>query len=299
MCVAFSPDGKTLLTGGDDGLLKLWDARTGRSLHTIPVGQQGITTVAFSPDGLVFAAGGRDYATRMWDARAGVLKRTLEGHRHYVSALAFSPSSKVIATGSFDRNIILWDVETGDRVKWFSGHARFVSSIAYSPDGKLVASGGGDGVGKGGELYLWDTATGRLKWSLKGGNDVQIAVVAFSPDGQAFAAGALMGVTRIFETATGRVLQTLDGGGELRGLAFAPDGKSLATSIGKEIKFWDLASGTVAHTLSGPESVAGSLAFSRDGARLAVGYADGTARVWTAPRIRDLPAGKSGAAGAP
>jgi WD40 repeat protein len=278
--VAFSPDGKTLLTGADDALLKLWDVPSARLLRTIPTGEQPITKVAISPDGALLVVSGADHRVRLWDARTGALNITLEGHRHQVSTFAFSSDGKMIASGGFDRNVFLWDVETGRRIRLISGHARKVFSVSFSPDGAWVASAGGDGMGTGGELLVWDAATGQLKWGKRDTKEIQIWAVAFSPDGKTLAAGNMLGVVRLFDADSGKVLRTIDAGDDLRSLAFSPDGKLLAAGIRKEIKLWDPATGELVTTLPGSTNWVGSLAFSRDGKRLASGCTDGTAIVW-------------------
>jgi WD40 repeat protein len=288
VCAMFSPNGKTLVTAAEDGVVKAWDIATGQSNYTISAGDGGINDVAYLPDGTLFATAGRDQNTRLWDARGGGLKRTLEGHRHEVTCLALDPSNKAIATGSLDHNVILWNVQTGERLRWFSGHSKGVLTVAYSPDGRLVASGGGDGVGKSGELFVWDTYTGKPKWNLKGKSETQVASVSFAPDGKSLAAGGVSGLVRIFATESGRELQSLDANDELRGLAYSPDGKMLALAVGKQIQLWELATGMVTRVLTGSDEWVGTVCFSSDGRRVVAGCSDGAARLWELTRVGDL-----------
>jgi hypothetical protein len=112
MCVAYSPDGKTVLTGSDDCVARLWDAETGLEKVVLKGHKHAVTSVAYSPAGktvLTLASG--DTMVRLWDAETGMEHAILQGHTRGVTSAAFSPDGKRVVTGSMDTTVRLWDVK--------------------------------------------------------------------------------------------------------------------------------------------------------------------------------------------
>jgi WD40 repeat protein len=162
--VAFSPDGKRLLTVERHAAPTIWDATTGRELVTLRGIVGEVWDAAFSPDGKHIATAGGDWATfapgevRLWDAANGAPVRTLRGHAYQVWCVAFSPDGKRLASaaGEWDRvdrpgEIKIWDWVAGQEVLTLRGHVSAVFGVAFSPDGKRLASGGRDG-----SVRIWD-----------------------------------------------------------------------------------------------------------------------------------------------
>jgi hypothetical protein len=113
--VAFSPDGKRVLTGSLDNTAKLWDAAIGAAVATLEGHTGPVTAVAFSPDGKRVLTGSEDTTARLWDAATGAAVATLTGHQSLVIAVAFSPDGKRVLTCSYDSTARLWDAATGPR----------------------------------------------------------------------------------------------------------------------------------------------------------------------------------------
>src|SRR5271163_1617017 len=151
--VAFSPDGKQIVSGSYDKTIKLWDTTTGDLQKTLAGHSDWVRAVAFSPDGKQVASGSNDKTIKLWDTTTGDLQKTLAGHSGGVYAVAFSPDGKQIASGSRDETIKLWDATTGDLQKTLAGHSGWVYAVAFSPDGKQIASGSRDET-----IKLWDVA---------------------------------------------------------------------------------------------------------------------------------------------
>src|SRR5262249_34058310 len=160
--VAFSPDGQLLATGGGT-TLKLWDAASGREIHTLrghtrsdydyfPLGPGGVTSVAFSPDGLVLASTSGDTTVKIWDTRSGEGIRTLLGHTAAVTSVTFSPDGQWLASSSCDNTVKVWERRTDDSIRTLRGHELGVTGVGFSPDGELLASTSFDNTVK-----IWDT----------------------------------------------------------------------------------------------------------------------------------------------
>ena len=227
--VAFSPDGKTLVSASEDATLRRWDAATGAALGEPWRGHEArVWSVAFSPDGQTVASGGEDTTVRLWDAATGKMTAVLPGHTSRVWSLAFSPDGHTLASGSDDRSIRLWDVATGAaRGAPLQGHAGVVSSVVFSPDGQLLASGGGDNT-----LRRWDVASGRPLGEALRGHTSRVWSVAFSPDGRTLASGSEDQTVRLWDSATGAPRGAPLTGHKSRvwRVAFSADGASLLSA---------------------------------------------------------------------
>jgi WD40 repeat protein/tRNA A-37 threonylcarbamoyl transferase component Bud32 len=149
--LAFSKDGTRLVTAGDDGNVRVWDAATGKQLTTYRGhGADAVFAVAFSPDGRWVASGGRDTIVRVWEADTGKeVFSKLQGHACYISGLSFSPDGKRLASSSEDWTVKLWDVGgatagTGEETLSLRGHADVIHGVVFTPDGRRLISAGRD-----------------------------------------------------------------------------------------------------------------------------------------------------------
>src|SRR5437764_741139 len=122
IAAAWSPDGKHLALGEDDGTVEVLDAGKG-SVHFSVLGHRNhVWAAAWSPDGKRIASGSTDGTVQVWDATTGKLVLTYRGHSNGVQAIAWSPDSKRIASGAWDATVQIWDATTGHRVFTYSGH---------------------------------------------------------------------------------------------------------------------------------------------------------------------------------
>jgi WD40 repeat protein/uncharacterized caspase-like protein len=282
--VAFSPDGRKILTGSRDKTARLWDMETGKELQRFEGHSDCVNAVAFSPDGRRVLTGGLDSTVRLWDVETGKELRGFEGHSASVESEAFAPDGRMVLTGSWDKTARLWDVKTGRELRRFEGHSESVTSVAFSPDGRKVLTGCRDKTAR-----LWDMETGKELRRFEGHFE-SVSSVAFSPDGRSLAIGSGDNTARLWNTLTGKELQRFKGHSEsVSSVAFSPDGRRVLSGSGdKTARVWDAQTGKELQRFEGHSSSVYCVAFSPDGAKVAMGSEDNTARLWDVKSGKDL-----------
>ena len=159
--VAFSPDGRHIVSGSRDETIRVWDAQTGGQVGNPLQGHtSSVNSVAFSPDGRHIVSGSRDQTIRVWDVQTGgQVGNPLQGHTSSVRSVAFSPDGRHIVSGSDDQTIRVWDAQTGGQVgNPLQGHTGYVRSVAFSPDGRHIVSGSNDQT-----IRVWDAQSDNVQ----------------------------------------------------------------------------------------------------------------------------------------
>ncbi|HAD14838.1 MAG TPA: hypothetical protein DCF33_20615, partial [Saprospirales bacterium] len=268
--VAFSPDGKHVISGSLDKTAKRWDL-SGKEITTFSGHSANINAIAFSPDGQKVLTGCLDNTAKLWDLSGREL-RTYIGHSSAISSVAFSPEGRRVLVGSADKTAKLWNL-TGEDLQAFLGHTAKVYAVAFSLDGQSVLTSSEDQTAK-----LWDLS-GRELQSF-GGHSSEVLSVAFSPDGQRILIGNADNTATLY-TLTGKTLRSFIGHqGPVMSVSMSPDGQRVLTgSYDNTAKLWDL-SGRVLQTFEGHTDALWTVAFSPDGQHVLTGSSDHTAKLW-------------------
>ncbi len=133
LALAYSPDGSTLASAGDDAVVLLRDLASGRTIGRLEGHRDAISCLAFSPDGKTLATGSYDHTLKLWDVASGREKLELVGHTNWVFAVAFSPDGSSLASAGHDKTVRVWDAVTGRETSRLSGHTASVRSVAFAP----------------------------------------------------------------------------------------------------------------------------------------------------------------------
>jgi WD40 repeat protein len=269
--LAFTPDGKALVTDGPKQALYLWDAETGKDLRRLE-GPRGWGAFAFAPDGKRFAVLEHWQTIHVYDTADGRELVPTGGHRNAVTAAAVSPDGRVVATGGDFGVIRLWDPLTGREFRRVEAHKYQVTALTFSADGRGLFS-----VGHDDDLRVWDPGTGR-RLHRHEGHVSGVRMLARSQDGKALAVPGERGKVYLLDGATGKKLRALDGAGAIiYAASFSPDGRTLlAWTYDRGLHRWDLATGKHSRVACDgqPENVFRA-AFSPDGRLVAfLGQAD-------------------------
>jgi WD40 repeat protein/tetratricopeptide (TPR) repeat protein len=238
--MAFSPDGKTVLTTSEeDHTAQFWDATTGepRGLPVRLPPQFHILGVAIRPNEKIVLMGSdvnADNIAWLWDGATGKPIGPPLRHQAHIYPPAFSPDGRMILTPSGDGTARRWDVATGQPVGLPLKRPGGFWCAAFNPDGKTILTGSRDGT-----ALLWDAVTGKpIAAPMR--HESEVRNVAFSPDGKTILTCCLDKQARLWDAATVQFIGSLEHQGGISAVAFSPDGKTVLTgSMDCTVRLWD------------------------------------------------------------
>jgi WD40 repeat protein len=227
--VAFSPDGQTLASAGDDDRIILWDVESRQQRGEPIVGHtDDVLSIAFSPDGSILASGSADATVILWNVETGEpLGLSLKSHEDWITDVEFSPDGSTLASCGWDETIVLWDIASREPLfDPLTLHTSEVYDVAFSPDGRIMASASGDA-----SIILWDTRSGKPVGDPLEGHTNSVMAVVFHPDGEILASAGEDNAVILWHLPTKKrigppmSLHTQ----EVRGITFALNDQALAS----------------------------------------------------------------------
>ena len=272
--ISFSPDGKLVASGYNDGMVRLWQVSTEELVNEFRDHSKAIFSIVFSPDGRSLATSSEDGSIFLRDLSTEKVLKHLKLHTEAVYSLAFSPDGKKLASSSRDQTIKIWDISSGTVLKNITGSP--ASILDFSPDGKSLALGLGQnqGVGivnpdsgqlittlstssqtlalsfspdgsflsssgRGQTINIWSLEDFQLTAKLRGHSDV-VWWISYSPSGEFLASASADNTVRVWNTFTGEEIRTFGYKAPFFSVAFSPDGKTLLAGAGDgKLLAWD------------------------------------------------------------
>jgi WD40 repeat protein len=283
--LVFTPDGREVISAGDDGRVRRWSVETGKELETSFDAHPRVSmfSVALSADGKLLLTSSLDKTAKVWDAATNKLLTTCTcTERIPMVHAALSPDGKVLATGT--NQVRLWDASSGREIGSLTSKPNFIDALAFSADGKRLACSG-----SGYTVKLWDVA-GKKELATLTGHTRPVMGLAFTADGKTLVSASADRTIKLWNLETNKERLTLSGHADpLSSVALSPDGTLLVSGAGAirfdpghlgEVKLWDAATGRMLADLKGHTDGVSSVAFSPDGKTVASAGRDHIVRLW-------------------
>jgi WD40 repeat protein len=311
---SFSPNGAMVAAIGFSSRTLLFDARTGKLLHTLLGHIRPVHVLAWSPDSHRLVTGGDDARWFVWDVATGsthlgnyedgpitaaafssdggyvatasgnhasvweLMHATrviqLEGHSGLVNDVVFNPGGHLLLTASADGTARIWNIATGTTLTELRGNGGAVSSAVFSPNGKFVLTASDDQAAR-----IWDVDTGRALWTHQGA----VTDARFALGGTVVATGGVDQLVVFSKTRTGAAISHLPKDGAVHSIRFSRDGKLLAVGTDDpNLVVRDADTGQPIATLQGNVAAVAGAVFNPKGTEVAVGDVDGSAGIFQA-----------------
>jgi len=286
--VAFSPDGKHIVSGSADNTARVWDAETGMEIAKM-THSADVSSVAFSPDGKYVVSGSRDSTARVWDAISGEeISRVTHDDLSPIDRrdvyVTFSPDGKYVVSAS-GNTALVFDAYTGSEIARMAHKVTSLVSnitfVTFSLDGKYVVSGDFDGIAR-----VWNATNGKLVAQMIHYNDSMSSLqsyvysVVFSPDDKYIATACGDGTVRIWETTSWKEIARLQHDSSVKSVAFSSNGKYVVSgSYDNTARVWSMSTWREVSRITNESDVV-SVDISPNSRYAVLGSVDGTARVW-------------------
>jgi WD40 repeat protein len=277
----FTPKGDQVISGGDDKVIRVWNAADGKEVKAIANAEGTVTQLGISVDGTRLASAGSDKSIKVWTLADGKAIATLPISGP-AQALAFSPNGQRVAVAlseGKDNPVRVYDVALGREVQMFADHTAAVQSLAFQPDNRTLVTGALDKTAR----ILDVAALTALPVHPAGPVYLQLT----NTGAQLLTAGADKTV-KLWDVAKSAVIKSFGPLADpIKAIAFSKDYTQIAAAAGKLVKVWNIADGKEIATLTHPLDVL-SVAFNQDKTRIATGAADKQARLWEVATGREL-----------
>lgn len=287
--VDISPDGKTIISGGEGEEVILWNIASGEEIARLKGVRGSVRAVAFSDQGDQILAATLDHAVFLWDAKTREQTRELHFETPAIYDAAFSPDGQRVAGGTYVGVAYVFDATSGERLLKFKAHKRSrrfedvsIPGLDISPDGHMLATASSDE-----SVRIWNMRDGKSIGRFDG-HESDVWCVTFSPDGGRALSGAKSGELYLWDTTTGQAIHELRGhNGNVFAAEFLPDGNRAITgsvsSDGNVLILWNLESGKAIKQF--PEQISGvsGIAVAPNGRSFVTAGVDGVIRLFHLP----------------
>ncbi|WP_406314464.1 protein kinase [Streptosporangium sp. NBC_01639] len=289
LLTSLTPDGRLLLTGGRDGMVKLWDLRSGECLQAVEAHfenghREEVCSIALTPDGRFAASTGKDHTLRLWDLGTG---RCLRGFPlrppprfgYATHPVALNADASIVLVSNADGPIQIWDARSGQLRRTLAGHAGGVRSIELTADcGFLLSTGKTNG-----EVRFWDLSSGRYR-PIRPEDTSTVNASCLDPAGRLAVIGAQDGTISLWDLRTGRCLQTMNAPAWVETVSLSADARFvLSGSQDKTVRIWDVAGGRCLRTFRGHRAAVRAVRLSADGRSAISAGQDNAVRRWDLP----------------